>query len=53
MLEGLCQVKDPPLLQSSTFSAFLKMSRGEASSSGQTSFYSNVPLSCVQLSRPR
>jgi serine/threonine protein kinase len=53
MLEGLCQVNDPPLLQSSTYSAYLKMSSGEASSSGQASFYSNVPLSCVQLSGPR
>jgi hypothetical protein len=46
-------VNDPPLLQSSTYSAYLKMSSGEASSSGQASFYSNVPLSCVQLSGPR
>ncbi|AES68152.1 G-type lectin S-receptor-like Serine/Threonine-kinase SD2-5 [Medicago truncatula] len=54
MLEGLCLVNDPPsLLQSSTYSAYLKMSSGEASSSGQASFYSNVPLSCVQLSGPR
>lgn len=54
MLEGLCTVTDPPSLsQSTTYSAFLKMSSGEASSSGQASFYSNVPLSCVQLSGPR
>ncbi|KAL4292212.1 hypothetical protein S245_061697 [Arachis hypogaea] len=53
MLEGLCPVPDPPLSQSSSFTAFLKMSSGEASSSGQGSFYSNVPLSCVQLSGPR
>lgn len=54
MLEGLCHIPDPPsLLHSSTFSAFLKMSSGEATSSGQASFFSNVPLSCVQLSGPR
>ncbi|KAJ1379207.1 putative serine/threonine-protein kinase [Sesbania bispinosa] len=50
MLEGLCPVPDPPSLShSTTYSAFLKIS-GEATSS---SFYSNVPLSCVQLSGPR
>ncbi|KAK7261933.1 hypothetical protein RIF29_28257 [Crotalaria pallida] len=56
MLEGLCPVPDPPSLsQSGTYySAFLKMSSsGEASSSCQGSIYSNVPLSCVQLSGPR
>ncbi|KAF1886242.1 hypothetical protein Lal_00045472 [Lupinus albus] len=55
MLEGLCPVPDPPSLShSATYSAFLKMtSSGEATSSGQASFYSNVPLSCVQLSGPR
>lgn len=54
MLEGLCSVNDPPsLLQSSSYSSFLKMSSGEGSSSGQASFYSNVPLPCVQLSGPR
>ncbi|KAK7271178.1 hypothetical protein RJT34_26857 [Clitoria ternatea] len=54
MLEGLCPVPDPPsLAQSGTYSAFMKMSSGEATSSGQASFYSNVPLSCVQLSGPR
>ncbi|KAI4329339.1 hypothetical protein L6164_021613 [Bauhinia variegata] len=54
MLEGVCPVPDPPassLLGS--YSSFLKISSGEASSSGQASFYSNVPLSCVQLSGPR
>ncbi|XP_027341731.1 G-type lectin S-receptor-like serine/threonine-protein kinase SD2-5 [Abrus precatorius] len=51
MLEGLCPVPDPPSLsQSGTYSAFMKMSSGEATSSD---FYSNVPLSCVQLSGPR
>ncbi|TKY48072.1 G-type lectin S-receptor serine/threonine-protein kinase SD2-5 [Spatholobus suberectus] len=54
MLEGLCPVLDPPSLsQSGTFSAFMKMSSGEATSSGQASFFSNVPMSCVQLSGPR
>ncbi|XP_020228969.1 G-type lectin S-receptor-like serine/threonine-protein kinase SD2-5 [Cajanus cajan] len=55
MLEGLCLVPDPPSLsQSGTFSAFMKLSSGEATnSSGQASFFSNVPMSCVQLSGPR
>ncbi|KAK7325250.1 hypothetical protein VNO77_29409 [Canavalia gladiata] len=55
MLEGLCPVTDPPSLsQSGTYSSFMKMSSsGEATSSGQASFFSNVPLSCVQLSGPR
>ncbi|KAF7843259.1 G-type lectin S-receptor-like serine/threonine-protein kinase SD2-5 [Senna tora] len=57
MLEGVCPAPDPPSsATSSTFgsyAAFLKMSSGEASSSGQASFYSNVPMSCVQLSGPR
>ncbi|XP_061359817.1 G-type lectin S-receptor-like serine/threonine-protein kinase SD2-5 [Gastrolobium bilobum] len=51
MLEGLCPVPEPPSLsQSCTYSAFLKMSSGEATSS---SIYTNVPQSCVQLSGPR
>lgn len=57
MLEGLSPVLDPPPLSQSNayYSAFLKMSSGEATSSsgGQVSFYSNVPVSCVQLSGPR
>ncbi|KAK7402336.1 hypothetical protein VNO78_14530 [Psophocarpus tetragonolobus] len=54
MLEGLCPVPDPPSLsQSATYSAFMKLSSGEATSSGQASFFSNVPMSCVQLSGPR
>ncbi|XP_014501398.1 G-type lectin S-receptor-like serine/threonine-protein kinase SD2-5 [Vigna radiata var. radiata] len=54
MLEGLCVVPDPPSLsQAGTYSAFMKLSSGEATSSGQASFFSNVPMSCVQLSGPR
>ncbi|KAG4944973.1 hypothetical protein AAZX31_15G007500 [Glycine max] len=54
MLDGLCPVPDPPSLsQSGTYSAFMKLSSGEATSSGQASFFSNVPMSCVQLSGPR
>jgi len=53
MLEGLCHVPDPPSLsQAGTYSAFMKLSSGEATSS-QASFFSNVPMSCVQLSGPR
>ncbi|KAI9074759.1 hypothetical protein K1719_043291 [Acacia pycnantha] len=54
MLEGVIPVPEPPSLSSSSsYSSFLKMSSEQASSSSQTSFYSNVPLSCVQLSGPR
>ncbi|XP_028767308.1 G-type lectin S-receptor-like serine/threonine-protein kinase SD2-5 [Neltuma alba] len=54
MLEGVIPVPEPPSLStSSSYSSFLKMGNDQASSSTQGSFYSNVPLSCVQLSGPR